>query len=279
MRRLTKLQRRLILANIILVIFGCTMIGLRQNTISNMGFSAWTYLKYGLFNQPFKSFTGMIKDLSNLWAVYEDNEYLNMQLANQHSYQNMYENERNKNAELEGLVEMKNALGDAVQVSARVVSRPTQSWNQKVVISAGSASGIEENMLVISSLGAVGQIKEVQSNTSTVELLTSNELVNDIAVQISMEDGSSVEGVLNDYDAKNNRFKVTLFDHDAKVGAGQLVSTSGKGGNYPGGVFVGTVTSVEMSDNAIISTIYVQPVANINSFNYVQVIGNGVVKP
>ena len=278
MKRLTKLQRRLILANIVLLFFGCVMVGLRQNTISNMGYSAWTYIKFGLFENPFNSFTNMIKDFSNLWAVYQDNEYLNQQLASQHSYQTMYEEERNKNSELEGMLQLKKSMGDAVQVSAQVISRPTQSWNQTVTISAGSASGIKENMLVVSSVGAVGQIKSVQDATSTVELLTSSDLINDLAIQISMEDGSSVEGVLHDYDAKSNRYKVTLFDHEAKVGAGMLVSTSGIGGNYPGGIFIGTVTGVEMNDNAIISTIEVQPVSNISSFNYVQVIGNGAVK-
>lgn len=279
MRRFTKLQRGLIAANLVLIILSCAMIGLRQKTISNLGYSAWTYIKYGLIDYPLTSAGSMIADVANLWHVYDDNEYLNQQLADQRSYQTLYEEERSKNAELEGLIELKNAQLASVEVACRVISRPVEAWDQTFTISAGSSSGIEENMLVASSDGAVGLIESVQNNTSVVRLLTSSNLTNDIAVQISLDDGSSVEGVVRGYDAKENRYEVTLFDHEAIVSPGQLVSTSGKGGNYPSGIFLGTVTGVRMSDDAIISTIYVQPVANMNSFTYVEVIGNGVVAP
>lgn len=279
MRRFTKLQRGLIAANLVLIILSCAMIGLRQKTISNLGYSAWTYIKYGLIDYPLTSAGSMIADVANLWHVYDDNEYLNQQLADQRSYQTLYEEERSKNAELEGLIELKNAQQASVEVACRVISRPVDAWDQTFTISAGSSSGIEENMLVASSDGAVGLIESVQNNTSVVRLLTSSNLTNDIAVQISLDDGSSVEGVVRGYDAKENRYEVTLFDHEAIVSPGQLVSTSGKGGNYPSGIFLGTVTGVRMSDDAIISTIYVQPVANMNSFTYVEVIGNGVVAP
>ncbi|MEY8379971.1 rod shape-determining protein MreC [Ileibacterium valens] len=277
MRRFTKLQRGLIIANVLLIVISCAMLGLRQKTISNLGYSAWTYIKYGLIDYPLTSAGSMIQDVANLWHVYDDNEYLNQQLADQRSYQTLYEEERSKNAELEGLIEMKNAQEAAVEVSCRVISRPLDAWDQTFTISAGSSSSIEENMLVVSSDGAVGLVESVQNNTSVVRLLSSSEMTNDIAVQISLEDGSSVEGVLRGYDARENRYEVTLFDHEALVSPGQLVSTSGKGGNYPSGIYIGAVTGVKMSDDAIISTIYVQPVKNMNSFTYVTVIGNGVI--
>lgn len=279
MRRFTKLQRRLIVINLCILLFGCIMLGLRQNSISNMGYSAWTYLKYGLFEQPFTSLGNAFRDFANLWHVYEDNEYLNTQLANQQSFQTLYEQERNKNMELEGLLEMKNSEKEAHQVSCRVISRPAQSWNQTCTISAGSSSGIEENMLVVSSQGAVGLIESVQTNTSVVNLLTSNEMPNDVSVMISMEDGTTIEGVLRSYNASLDRYEVMLFDPNASVTAGQKVSTSGKGGNYPGGIYVGTVTKTEMNDDAIVSTVYVSPVLDINTFTYVNVMGNGVAAP
>lgn len=279
MRRFTKLQRNLIIINLSVLIFGCVMLSLRQNSLSNLGYSAWTYLKYGLIDEPITSLGNFFKDFASLWHVYEDNEYLNAQLASEKSYRTLYDQERNKNKELEGLLEMKNAQQSAWQVTGWVISRPSQSWNQTCTISAGSASGVEKNMLVVSSEGAVGLIEDVQTNTSTVALFTSNELPNDISVLISMEDGSTVEGVMRGYDAAVNRYQITLFDPNATVAAGQSVSTGGKGGNIPSGILVGTVTKVEMNDDSIISTVYVAPVQNISSFDYVNVIGSGVVEP
>ena len=86
MRRFTRLQRILIIAICTCLAFGCVMFGLRQNSLSNVGYSAWTYIKYGLFDYPLTSIANVFNDLSNLWHVYDDNLYLNEQLAKQRSY-------------------------------------------------------------------------------------------------------------------------------------------------------------------------------------------------
>lgn len=279
MRRLTRLQRILILIILFLVLFGCIMLGMRQNTISNLGYSAWSYIKYGLVDKPLSTAGNAISDVANLWHVYDDNVYLNEQLAEQRAYQTLYEDERNKNLELQKLLDMKNTLGEAVQVSCEVISRPTQAWNQTVTLSAGSAQGIEEGMLAASGQGAVGLVENVQDSTCVVRLLTSNELKNDVGIQIALEDGSAVEGVLRSYNAEKNCYECVIYDDQAKISSGQLVATSGKGGNYPDGIQIGAVDSMEVRDDAIVSTIYVTPVSNISDFNYCLVMGKGSVNP
>ena len=275
MRRFTKLQRILILFISVFFLFGCLMLSVRQNSISNIGYSAWTYLRYGLFDKPLTSAANAVSDFSNLWHVYQDNTYLNDELANQRSYQTLYAQERNRNLELQGLLELKNAMPDAKQISCEVISRPVQAWKQSVTVSAGSASGVEKGMLVVSSQGVVGLVESVQDTTSVVALLTGNELPNDITVQISMDDGTTVEGVLRGYDASQNRYEVLLFDHEAIVLPGQKVATSQKGGQYAAGLMIGTVTSSVVNDDAIVSTIYVEPVDNMNGFTYVSIFTEG----
>lgn len=279
MRRFSKMQKMLMTLITFFFGLGCLMLALRQNTISNVGYSAWTYLKYGLFNAPFTSAANGINDFANLWHVYQDNVYLNEQLANQRSYQTLYAQEHNRNLELQGLLELKNAMPEAKQISAEVLARPGQSWNQTITVSAGSTSGVEENMLAVSSQGVVGMVTSVQLNTCQITLLTSNELPNDISVQISMEDGSNVEGMLRGYDAQKNQYTVSLFDHEAVVLPGQKVATSGKGGNYASGLMVGTVAQTIMNDDAVVSTVYVTPVDNLSGFNYVSIFTKGTPAP
>lgn len=278
MKRFTRLQRILLIANIVLLVIGCAMLGLRQNALSNMGYSAWTYIKYGLIDYPLTSLTNVFNDLSNLWHVYEDNQYLNEELAMQKSYMTLYEEERNRNKELEELAELNGTLEDATKITAHVLERDTEAWDQTVTISAGSSQGVQENMIVCTSQGAVGLIEEVQSATSTVRLLTSEDLINDIAISIALEDGTTIEGVLERYDTSHRAYRVSLFDNEATVTQGQEVSTSGRGGNYPSGIYLGQVSDMETNDDAIISTIYVKPVSNISSFNYVTIIGSGRVE-
>lgn len=278
MKRFTRLQRILLIANIVLLVIGCAMLGLRQNALSNMGYSAWIYIKYGLIDHPLTSLTNVFNDLSNLWHVYEDNQYLNEELAMQKSYKTLYEEERNRNKELEELAELNGTLEDATKITAHVLERDTEAWDQTVTISAGSSQGVQENMIVCTSQGAVGLIEEVQSATSTVRLLTSEDLINDIAISIALEDGTTIEGVLERYDTSHRAYRVSLFDNEATVTQGQEVSTSGRGGNYPSGIYLGQVSDMETNDDAIISTIYVKPVSNISSFNYVTIIGSGRVE-
>lgn len=217
------------------------MFGLRQNSITNIGYSAWTYLKYGLIQYPLSSIGNAVNDFSNLWHAYDDNEYLTKQLAQQKNYQTAYEDERNKNKKLEALLEMKGGLGDAKTISVSVLERSGDSWLQTVTISAGKKQGVEKNMLVATSDGAIGLVDSVQTVTSTVQLLTSQHLNNDIAIKMSLEDGTSVEGVLQSYDTEKKAYRVSLFDNDAIVTKGQKVATSGKGGNYPSGILIGEV--------------------------------------
>lgn len=279
MRRLSRMQKILITLISFFFVLSCLMLSLRQNTISNLGYSAWTYIRYGLFESPATSVSNALSDFSNLWHAYQDNVYLNEQLANQRSYQTLYAQEHNRNLELQGLLELKNSMSDAQQISAQVLARPGQTWNQTLTVSAGSASGVEEGMAVASAYGLVGMISEVQTNTSTVTLLTSNELPNDFAVQISMDDGSTVEGVFQGYDASQNRYEIRLFDHEAVVLPGQKVATSGKGGVYASGLMVGTVTGTVMNDDAVVSTVYASPVEDISGFSYVNIFSKGTPAP
>lgn len=160
-------------------------------------------------------------------------------------------------------------------ISCSVIRRSSETWNQNIIISAGSSQGVKVGMLVQSSEGMIGLVTKTQVNTSTVELLTSENLVNDIAVKISLQDGSTVEGVIQSYDADRNEYCMSLFNNDATVTSGEAVATSGQGGNYPSGIYVGTVTEIERDDSSIISKIYVKPVSNMQSFKYVMVVGNG----
>lgn len=273
MRKFTRIQKRLLTIIVVLCILACAMFGLRQNSITNIGYSAWTYLKYGLIQYPLSSIGNAVNDFSNLWHAYDDNEYLTKQLAQQKNYQTAYEDEKNKNKQLEALLEMKGGLGDAKTISVSVLERSGDSWLQTVTISAGKKQGVEKNMLVATSDGAIGLVDSVQTVTSTVQLLTSQHLNNDIAIKMSLEDGTSVEGVLQSYDTEKKAYRVSLFDNDAIVTKGQKVATSGKGGNYPSGILIGEVKDVSLNDDSIISTVYVSSVSNMKSFDYCLVIG------
>ena len=80
-----------------------------------------------------------------------------------------------------------------------------------------------------------------------------------------------MEGILESYDADEGAYVVSLLD-EQKVEEGMRVVTSGKGGVYPSGLFVGTVKKVESLENQLGQVIYVEPLSNFQYFDYVSVI-------
>ena len=74
MRKFTRIQKRLLTTIVVLCILACAMFGLRQNSITNIGYSVWTYLKYGLIQYPLSSIGNAVNDFANLWHAYDDNE-------------------------------------------------------------------------------------------------------------------------------------------------------------------------------------------------------------
>ena len=268
--------------------------GLRQSSISDIGYSAVSYLKYGLIDYPLTSIKNFSSDFANLWKVKDENDTLREELSMTTNYQALYENAQRENEELRELLNMNESLTGFNRISAKVIGRDSTYWNDQVTLNVGANDGIEEDMVVMNSQGVIGKIQKVQDSTSVVKLLTCEDKNNKVAVRINLENNedqsegdsseadqqeqdqqqeraSSVEGILESYDTNEQAYVVSLLD-DQEVEEGMQVVTSGKGGVYPSGLFVGTVKKVETLDNQLGQVIYVEPVSNFQYFDYVTVI-------
>jgi rod shape-determining protein MreC len=65
-----------------------------------------------------------------------------------------------------------------------------------------------------------------------------------------------------------------MISLDAAVESGDVILTSGLGGNYPPNIFVGQVLSTQRRENALFQTASVQPIVDFASINAVLVIQN-----
>lgn len=294
MSRFTKAQKILMCLIGFFLALGLLFQGLRQSSISDIGYSAVSYLKYGLIDYPLTSIKNFSSDFANLWKVKDENDTLREELSMTTNYQALYENAQRENEELRELLNMNESLTGFNRISAKVIGRDSTYWNDQVTLNVGANDGIEEDMVVMNSQGVIGKIQKVQDSTSVVKLLTCEDKNNKVAVRINLENNedqsegdsseadqqeqdqqqeraSSVEGILESYDTNEQAYVVSLLD-DQEVEEGMQVVTSGKGGVYPSGLFVGTVKKVETLDNQLGQVIYVEPVSNFQYFDYVTVI-------
>ena len=169
-------------------------------------------------------------DATTLSQLREQNQQLRKLLADADEYKTEVER-------LQGLLDIKSKPGVS-GVTAQVVGKSLDAWNQSVTINKGSADGITTGMSVMGSSGVVGQVSRTDDRTSTVRLLTDPNSGAAVMIQSGRANGivrGSLEGLLYLEDVPEDSIPVV----------GDVVITSGLGGSYVSGLIVGTVVSVE----------------------------------
>ena len=129
-------------------------------------------------------------------------------------------------------------------VPAEIISRDSSTWWRTVTINRGSEDGIEPEMPVLTDEGLVGRTTTVAENISVV-LLVSDE---NCKVAVSVE-GTREQGIVTGERVEGSvtpMLELNYLSKDADLKPGQRVYTSGVGGVFPSGLFVGTVKSYKM---------------------------------
>lgn len=131
---------------------------------------------------------------------------------------------------------------DYKTVPANVINRDISNYSKTIVINVGLKDGIKENMTVIAAEGLVGYVIAVTEDTAKVQTIIDSSSSTSCLLSTS-RDSIVCKGVLND---KKN-IKAMYIATDATVAQGDTIETSGLGGIYPKGIYVGTISKIENS--------------------------------
>ena len=147
----------------------------------------------------------------------------------------------------------KNALESSENeyMKANVVNTDSNSMTQNFTIDKGKNDGIEVNDIILQAVGdsnyytgLVGKVTEVYQTTSRVETINSKS--NDVSFVNSK---SGDYGVIDRFTQKT--IQGYMLDVDSEVEAKDVLLTSGLGGVYPEGIYIGTVSNVTMSQDSL----------------------------
>lgn len=154
-------------------------------------------------------------------------------------------------------------------ISSKVVNASINRRSNYVTISIGRAQGIERDMAVINSNGAVGFIKDVSENfASVISLLHKDARVN---CQLK-KDGSY--GLLI-WEGDDYRYCILKdIPTHAKMIKGDTIVTSELSGIFPEGINVGIIESYERRNNEPFYTVRVKLMVDFKKLSYVFVIKN-----
>ena len=209
------------------------------------------------FNAIGNVFSNLTAPQETLSELKEENARLTAQVAELSEAKNTAD----RLQELVGLQSSYNFESTA----ARIIGGSSDAWTQCVTIDKGTLDGLELGMPVCNAYGVIGQIIDIAPNVSTVLL------INDETSGVSaMDQRSRAQGMVRGQPDGTLRFEYVSTDDDVRVG--DIVITSGLGGVFPKGLPIGTVTSVERSDNDIYYTIVVRTQASTENNEEVLVI-------
>lgn len=210
--------------------------------------------------------------VQDLASTYKENQQLKAKLD---SYEELSQANKNSEREIANLKEqlaLNTTLSSYEKVTANVISRSPDSWQDYLVIDKGSKDGIGANMSVMAKKGLIGRVIEVNRSSSKVELLSSeNQTSNHYPVRISTDSGE-LFGLLKGYDEDKNALVVEQVTGSATFAKGDVVQTSGLGGNSPADLAVGTVLEAQSDDFGLDKKLYVQPYADMYDLSVVTVI-------
>lgn len=204
------------------------------------------------------------KDYSDLLA---ENEALRVRVAELEREARQAEADREENALLRELLELREQRRDLVFESASIIDRQTTNWTNSLTLNRGTAHGVSQNDCVITAEGyLVGVVTDVGYNWCTV--LT----VIDTDTELGARIVRTQEVVVAEGDLalmEDGRLKLTYLSADAQLLSGDYVVTSGLGGFYPGGLVIGTVESILVDDDGLTLYAVLAPLARLDSLSEV----------
>ncbi|HSJ58451.1 MAG TPA: rod shape-determining protein MreC, partial [Anaerolineae bacterium] len=150
-------------------------------------------------------------------------------------------------------------------VVGRVIGREPTNIQRYITLNAGRESGIERNMPVITDRGLVGRISAVGNGWSRVLLLIDTSSSVHALTQSTRASGL-VEG------QPDGTLRMRAIPQADTVSVGDIVFTSGLGGNFPRQIPIGQVTGVERKDYDLYQTATVQPTVDFDHLEVVLVL-------
>ncbi|MEG0327568.1 MAG: rod shape-determining protein MreC [Erysipelothrix sp.] len=235
-------------------------------------FSFVSMIRYGIFDKPIKTVGNVSNDVATMWDVRYENDQLRSQLDAVNHWQAQLNELQHEVNELKELNNLKTIHSEYTLINATVMNRSSETWDSAVTIDRGSDDGIEVGDGVVTPKGIVGRVIKVDAKTSVVSLIVANDDYSQMSVKIQEPSGSFVQGILKSYNKDTNLFTISLLQSNISITPDMVISTSGLGGVYPSGLFVGNVDSVkEVADGAGI-TVYAKSLVDFNALNYVSVV-------
>ncbi len=219
----------------------------------------------GFFNRAALVMTNAVADLAEFQSLQERNAELETALAR---FQSELVELREIASDYRRLANLLNYTTTTIGqefVTAEVIA-VQQDVLRTITINRGARDGISVGMPVVTELGLVGRVIGVQANASRVLLITDPGSAVSARLQTTRAEGT-VRGQIS------GNLEMTFIPLGEQVQNGDLVITSGLGGNLPPDLLIGQVTSSRAGES-VYQTAQIRSLVNFDTLEFVLVITN-----
>jgi rod shape-determining protein MreC len=225
------------------------------------------------FQRLVNSLTNRLIDTSQSWRDLRDLRARNQQLESLVD-ELMIENVRLKEVEAQNEdLRRKLAFSEthpqyilkAAEVKGRVIGYEPSNFMSVLVIDVGKRHGIHKSMPVVSERGLVGRIHSVGTNWAKVLLI-----IDPSSSVAALAQASRASGVVSGH--LGQELTMGYVAQEETVNVGDVILTSGMGGDYPKGLVIGQVLEVHRRDIDPFQEATVRPAVDFGKLEYVLVI-------
>ncbi len=234
---------------------------------------------YKAVSAPFqliqRGFTSVGKGISQRLAVLSDYSDIRDRLNELQSendrlsvQQEEYERLQQENEELRALLDLKAYFTDYHMVAANIIAQDVTDWFNELTIDRGTADGLYDGSVVITSKGLVGIVYNAGPFSSKVRTVADEQ--NTVMGRIARNNELvRVRGM--SYENYVRQLKLDRITAGTDLYVGDVIITAESGGVYPKGLVIGTVVEVNLSSGSERSAV-IEPAVNLGRISEVYVL-------
>ena len=253
------MNKKILIPTVIMIIFISLFISLKLNRNTFIGESIFKDTTVFINKIVMFPFTALNKEKGKQTESYVIQKNVNSSLEKEIQ-------------ELKDTLKLNKTLTEYTPINATILSRNKSYWFNTITIDKGKSSGIKKDMAVVTNAGLIGKISKVYKYSSEIKLITSDDVNYKVSVTIKTDSGDTY-AILNGYDKKTNCLKVVGVEKNSDVKENTKIVTSGLGGVFPTGIYVGEVVKQETDKYELSKILYIKTKQDFNNIHYVTVLG------
>lgn len=264
----------LIVAVIVLAVLAAAFAGKKEGKTNFVADAAGIVLTplQGSFHWVFDNISGIFQYIGDIRTNAQDNEALTHRVQELESELVEFEDLRMENDRLRSLLDLKERQREYDTVGAEIIAKEPGNWFTNFTIDKGTMDGLSQSDPVINTSGLVGYIYDIGTTWAKVSTIVAPTSSTGAVLPRTGEE-VVVDGI---QDQKSSILcKMSYVPKDSNIMVGDTIETSGLGGMYPKGLYIGRVKEIQNSQDGLTRDVLVEPAVDFKRLREVLVIRSG----